>query len=140
MIRLDGRGRGRGPVVTSVRVTDSAPSYAPAGRCLIASSVLGTAMLDDELLRREVGRLQGLAPTDLELVARVPVAEALPAAPPPLGDLRRPVRLADGLFVAGDHRDTPSIQGAMASGARAARSIMDELGGGRARASLGPSR
>ena len=43
---------------------------------------------------------------------------AQPAALPPL-QLRRPVDLGDGVYVCGDHRDTPSIQGAMASGARA---------------------
>lgn len=53
---------------------------------------------------------------------------ALPAAPPPLGDLRRPVDLGDGRYVAGDHRDTPSLQGAMASGARAARALLAGLG------------
>jgi predicted NAD/FAD-dependent oxidoreductase len=41
--------------------------------------------------------------------------------------LRRPVALGDGVFVCGDHRDTPSIQGAMASGARAARAVLGAL-------------
>ena len=59
---------------------------------------------------------------------RVPAA--LPAAPPPLGNLRRPVALGDGLFVAGDSRDTPSIQGAMVSGRRAATAVLRELSGG----------
>jgi hypothetical protein len=65
----------------------------------------------------------------------VSVPAALPAAEPPLGDLRRPVDLGDGRYVAGDHRDTPSLQGAMASGARAARAILTELGH---RESVGP--
>ncbi len=128
VIRLDGRGALRGPVVTSVALTDSAPEYAPAGRDLIASSVLGTTMTDEARVRREVGFLHGRRPEELELVARVAVAGALPAAPAPLGDLRRPVELADGLVVAGDHRDTPSIQGAMASGHRAAQALLRRLG------------
>src|SRR5919199_34425 len=57
----------------------------------------------------------------------VTVPQAQPAAVPPLR-LRQPVDLGGGLFVAGDHRDTPSIQGAMASGARAARAVLRALG------------
>jgi predicted NAD/FAD-dependent oxidoreductase len=37
------------------------------------------------------------------------------------------VALGDGVFVCGDHRDTPSIQGAMASGRRTARAVLREL-------------
>lgn len=42
--------------------------------------------------------------------------------------VRQPVQLSDVLFVAGDHRDTASQQGALASGARAARAIERQLG------------
>ncbi len=54
------------------------------------------------------------------------VPEALPALPPPL-DARRSVHLGDGLFVAGDHRDTASIQGALVSGRRAATAVVRHL-------------
>ena len=43
-------------------------------------------------------------------------------------ETRRPVDLADGRFVVGDHRDTPSIQGALVSGRRGARAVLDHLG------------
>jgi hypothetical protein len=39
-------------------------------------------------------------------------------------ELRRPVRTAQGLYVAGDHRDTSSIQGALVSGRRAAQALL----------------
>ena len=53
---------------------------------------------------------------------RIPFA--LPAQPPAaLVPAERPVRLRDGLYVCGDHRDTASIQGAMASGRRAAAAV-----------------
>jgi hypothetical protein len=41
--------------------------------------------------------------------------------------LRRRVRLAPGLYVCGDHRDTSSIQGALASGRRAATTALTDL-------------
>ena len=37
---------------------------------------------------------------------------------------RMPSRIGTGLHVAGDHRSTPSIQGALTSGLRAARGIL----------------
>nr|MBA2772882.1 FAD-dependent oxidoreductase [Nocardioidaceae bacterium] len=62
-----------------------------------------------------------------ELVATYRIPLALPAMLPPLR-LRKPVRLAGTLFVAGDHRDTASIQGAIVSGRRAAASVLQTLG------------
>ena len=36
--------------------------------------------------------------------------------------------MGDGLFVAGDHRDSPSIQGALAGGWRTAGAVLASLG------------
>jgi hypothetical protein len=47
--------------------------------------------------------------------------------PVPL-DMRRPVRTPSGAYVAGDHRDTSSIQGALVSGRRAADAVLEDLG------------
>ena len=43
-------------------------------------------------------------------------------------DLQRPVRTPTGAYVAGDHRDTSSIQGALVSGRRAADAVLEDLG------------
>ncbi len=117
-------GEGRGPVVNSMVLTNAAPSYSPDARALVSTSVLGTDPPDDAALRRELERLYGVATADWEHLATVRVPHALPAAPPPLGTLRKPVDLGGGLFVAGDHRDTPSIQGALVSGRRAADAVL----------------
>ena len=90
----------------------------------MSTSVLGLDPPDDAALRRELERLYGVSTASWEHLATVAVPDALPAAPPPLGDLRRPVDLGDGRYVAGDHRDTPSIQGAMVSGRRAAAAVL----------------
>jgi hypothetical protein len=37
------------------------------------------------------------------------------------------VTIGDGIWVAGDHRDSPSIQGALASGWRAAGAVISAL-------------
>ena len=116
-------GEGRSPVVNSVVLTNAAPTYSPDDRALVSTSVLGLDPPEDGTLRRELERLYGASTADWETVATVRVPGALPAAPPPLR-IRQPVHLGDGLFVAGDHRDTPSIQGAMVSGRRAATAVL----------------
>jgi phytoene dehydrogenase-like protein len=116
-------GEGRGPIVNSVVLTNAAPTYSPDDRALVSTSVLGLDPPPDAVLRRELERLYGVSTADWETVATVRVPGALPAAPPPLR-VRQPVDLGDGLYVAGDHRDTPSIQGAMVSGRRAATAVL----------------
>ena len=64
-----------------------------------------------------------------EHVAAYDVRAALRGQAPPLGRLRRPVRLEPGLYVCGDHRDSASIQGALVSGRRAATAVLQELHG-----------
>ncbi len=120
-------GQRTGPVVNSLVLTNAAPSYSSDGRALVSSSVLGIETTSDEAVRRHLTVLYGQSAADWDLIDVVAVPHALPAAPPPLGNLRRPVSLGDGLYVAGDHRDTPSLQGAMASGARAARAVLHQL-------------
>ena len=64
-----------------------------------------------------------------ELVATYDLPHALPGMPAP-HPLRRPVRLTGGgetVYVAGDHRDTSSIQGALVSGRRAAHAVLADL-------------
>jgi hypothetical protein len=116
-------GERRAPVVNTVVLTNAAPSYSPDSRALVSTSVLGTDPPSEAALRRELERLYGVSTSDWATVATVRVPAALPAAPPPLR-LRQPVDLGDGLYVAGDHRDTPSIQGAMVSGRRAASAVL----------------
>ena len=117
-------GRPGGQLVNSAVLTDAQPRYSPDGRALVASSTLATTREAD--VREEVARAHGVPTGELAHLTSVTVPGAQPAALPPL-QLRRPVDLGDGVFVCGDHRDTPSIQGAMASGARTARAVVRRL-------------
>ena len=117
-------GQPDGRLVNSVVLSDAQPRYSPDGRALVASSTLATTREDE--VRAEVAAAHGVAPSDLDHLTSVTVPGAQPAAVPPL-QLRRPVDLGDGIYVCGDHRDTPSIQGAMASGARTARAVLRAL-------------
>lgn len=113
-----------GPVINTAVVSNVAPRYADRGRSLVASTVLGLAAHDAEpQVRAQVGRIYGADTQQWQHVASYPILGALPAMPPGQS-LRQAVDLGDGLFVAGDHRDTPSIQGALVSGRRAARAVL----------------
>jgi hypothetical protein len=77
--------------------------------------------------RGHTAALLGLNPSDLDEVARHPIRYALPDFGSP-SDLPRPVALGEGRFVVGDHREGPSIQGALASGRRGAAAVLRHLG------------
>ncbi|MFF5178118.1 FAD-dependent oxidoreductase [Micromonospora sp. NPDC000316] len=114
-------------VANTAVLSNAAPTYAPAGRHLVATSVVGPTAPPEPTIRAELTRLYGRSTADWTHLTTVAVPDALPAAPPPQGRLRKPVALGEGLFVAGDHRDSPSIQGALASGWRAAGAVLEEL-------------
>ena len=126
-LHLDGAG---GPLANTVVLTEAAPGYSPDGRALVSASFVGTAgRVPAPAVRHELARIYGVPTDDWEHLHTVEVARALPALPPGV-PLRRDVALGDGLFVAGDHRDTPSQQGALVSGRRAAEAVLAHLGAG----------
>jgi phytoene dehydrogenase-like protein len=126
-LHLDGDGRG--PVVNSVVLSASAPSYSPDRRALVATTVLGDAgdAASEAAVRAQLRYVYGADTVRWSLVRTHALPRALTAMPPPL-DVRRPVALGDGLFVAGDHRDSASSQGALVSGRRAADAVLEHLG------------
>ena len=118
-------------VANTVVVSNAAPEYAPAGKSLIAASSVGMSApsgASEAVIRVELARMYGVPTDDWELLTVVTLPEALPAAQVPQSRLRKPVALGEGVFVAGDHRDSPSIQGALASGWRTAGAVLASLG------------
>ena len=121
-------GEGSGPVNDLCVPSDVAPSYAPPGAALVSATVLGVPPLDDAALDAAVrDQLRGWFGAQVDgwrLLRALRLPFALPAQPPAaLTPAERPVRLREGLFVCGDHRDTASLQGAMVSGRRAAAAV-----------------
>ncbi len=121
-------GDRRGPVVNTAVVSDIAPTYCRSG-ALIATTLLG-APSDSDLASavvRQLGAIYGVDASRWQHVATYRITHALPAMEPPL-NMRQPVVAGDRLFVAGDHRDTASIQGAIVSGRRAAAAVLRAFG------------
>jgi phytoene dehydrogenase-like protein len=121
-----------GPVNNLAVMSDVAPSYAPAGAALISVTVLGDPAQDDAALTTAVrGQLTGwFGPVvgGWRHLRTYRIRHALPdQAAPALDEPERPVRLDDGLYVCGDHREHGSIHGALASGWRAAQAVAEDL-------------
>ncbi|GAA1901895.1 FAD-dependent oxidoreductase [Lapillicoccus jejuensis] len=139
-----GRGDGvllvdarRGPVVNTAVVSAVAPSYAPPGRLLVeATTVHGRGGADDgsvgeARVRSELARLWRTDTSEAagwELLVAHDLPHALPVSTPDRS-LRAGQSRGDGLWVAGDHVDTPSLQGAMVSGRRVANAVTRALKG-----------
>lgn len=123
-------GSGDGPVNELCVPSEVAPGYAPPGRALVSASVLAPHLLtEDEALeqaaRRQLTAWFGGEVSEWRLLRIDRIPDALPLQPPgPFEPAPSPARLADGLFACGDPRDLASLQGAMASGRRAAEAVI----------------
>ena len=116
-------GTGAGPVLNVAVMSNVAPSYAPTGRHLVAAALPGHADGDLEAAaRRQLRTWWGSQVDRWDHLATYRIPHGQPRQSPPFSP-KRPVRLADGRFVCGDHRDTASIQGALHSGRRCADAV-----------------
>ena len=73
--------------------------------------------------RDRLATLYSTSTTGWQQLATYAVPAALPAMPPP-HRFGAPAPVVDGAYVAGDHTESGSIQGALASGRRAAAAVI----------------
>ncbi len=122
-------GEGRGPVDNLCVPSAVASGYAPAGKSLVSATVVGAANADEKELEAEVRKhLASWFGSSVQSwrhlhTYRIPLA--LPARSS-LEPAALPVRRRPGLYLCGDHRETPSLQGAMVSGRRAAEAVAED--------------
>ncbi|MGX2997657.1 NAD(P)/FAD-dependent oxidoreductase [Streptomyces sp. JNUCC 64] len=117
----------RGPVAHTAVVSQVDPTRAPAGRSLVSSTLLGPPPPDaDRVVRAQLAELYGTGTSGWEVLSVRHLPDAVPAMPAP-HDPRRPVRVLDGLYVCGDHRETSTFAGAVQSGRRAATAVLADL-------------
>ncbi len=112
-----------GPINNLCVPSEAAPSYAPAGRALVSLSILGAAEPDLDAVARQLRGWFGSSATEWRHLRSYRIPRALPAYP--VGGFgEQSVRLANGLYACGDHREHPSLNGALASGRRAADAVL----------------
>jgi protoporphyrinogen oxidase len=121
------RGDETGPVQTTVVLSNVAPEYAPAGKSIVSVSI-SDAHRDDELemldqaIRVQLKSWFGDQVNQWERLRCYRIPFGLPQVD--FDPVTRPVETKDGVYVCGDHQETPSIQGAMNSGLRTADAIV----------------
>lgn len=110
-----------------------APNYAPPDTALVSVTVLGNPTTDDRSLEQSV-RAQltdwfGTQVAQWRYLRCYRILHALPGQQPEiLETIPGSVRIRNGLFVCGDHRENATINGAMVSGRRAAEAILETDG------------
>ncbi len=120
----------------AVQLTNISPAYAPKGQHLLSVTVLGIPEMDDATLaercREEMAAwFPGKHVSRLRLVGtyRIPFAQF--RQPPGIFATLPPHETPTvGLFLAGEYTSSSSIQGAMESGERAAKAVLDSLAKG----------
>lgn len=114
--------QGHGPVINTVPLSHVSASYAPAGKHLISTSTLGTdtSEAQHDRVKQHLSELYQTNAFEWELLKVYPIERALPVTLPPAIALSD-IEVTPGLFVAGDHVTSTSIDGAMQSGVAAAK-------------------
>lgn len=112
-----------GPINNLCVPSEAVPAYAPAGRSLVSVTILGFDPPDLDGVGRQLRTWFGAAAADWRHLRSYRIPRALPRYPVG-GRFGLLPRLAPGLYACGDHREHPSLNGALASGRRAAEAIL----------------
>lgn len=132
MLALNGEGPRDGPVNNMFIPSLVAPSYAPDGQTLISTTIVGDEAdrSDAELeasVRKQMRNWFGGEEVDAWQLLRVYRIPHSQSAQNPDYDFDRGVVVKDGLYVCGDHRNSPTLNGAMVSGRQAAEEALKYL-------------
>jgi phytoene dehydrogenase-like protein len=121
-------GNNEWPVNHAAIVSEVAPGYAPPGKSLIAATVLGKMVDDEDLFVRQVRdqmkRWFGRQVDQWKHLRTYKIAHAHPEVNARALE-ERPPAIRPGLHVCGDHRAGASIHHAMLSGRRTAEAILE---------------
>ncbi len=112
-----------GPINNLCVPSEVAAGYAPPGRALVSLTILGAGEPDLAAVDRQLRGWFGSAVADWRHLRSYRIPRALPAYPAG-GSIAQPVRLAAGLYACGDHREYPSLNGALVSGRLAAEAVL----------------
>ena len=119
-IVVNGEG---GPINNLCVPSEVVAGYAPQGRALVSLTILGAGEPDLDAVGRQLRSWFGSAVADWRHLRSYRIPRALPAYPVG-GSVAQSARLAAGLYACGDHREHPSLNGALLSGRRAAEAVL----------------
>ena len=116
----------RGPVVNSIVISNLSKDYAPAGQSLISSTTIKSA--SESEVRRQLAQMWGVSTEDWRFLAKYEINSALPLFQP--GYLKTETSESQlNIYRAGDYLESPSQNGALLSGRKAAeRLLIDQRG------------
>ena len=116
-------GQGRGPVMNTLAISKISSAYAPAGKDLISTTT--PLSITESETRRHLSVMWGCDTRDWELIAKYEIPSALPLQSVGRA-LSQSVLVRENIYCIGDHRSTPSQQGALFTGTLAAQLILNK--------------
>ena len=120
-------GTADGPALNIAVMSNISSHYAPNGQHLIAAAI--PQSMDESLedtVRQQLRDWWGPQVDTWKHLKTYRIAHGQPDQSPPFSPKKK-IRIAENLFVCGDHRDTASIQGALFSGRRCAETILQTI-------------
>jgi Flavin containing amine oxidoreductase len=109
-------------LVNTAVISEVSKNYAPKGKHLISSTSL--EKMSESEVKRDLAKIWGVNTKSWDLISSYDIKHSLPFR---LNVEGLSPKIAANLYLAGDHRDTPSQNGALRSGRRAAQSVISDL-------------
>jgi protoporphyrinogen oxidase len=111
----------RGPVVNSIVISNLSSAYAPSGQHLISSTTIKHS--SESEVRRHLAKMWGSSTESWRFLAKYEINSALPLFAP--GFKKRQVIVKNpNVYRAGDYLESPSQNGALLSGRKAAEQLL----------------
>ena len=111
----------RGPVVNSIVMSNLSRSYAPIGQHLISSTTIKHS--SESEVRRHLTQIWGVSTEEWRFLAKYEINSALPLFEPGFKK-RHEVNIEKNIYCAGDYLESPSQNGALLSGRKAAEQLL----------------
>jgi len=111
----------RGPVVNSIVISNLSSGYAPKGQHLISSTTIKHS--SESEVRRHLAKMWGSSTENWRFLAKYEINSALPLFSPGFKKLE-PTAKNTNLYSAGDYLESPSQNGALLSGRKAAEQLL----------------
>lgn len=111
----------RGPVVNSIVISNLSRAYAPIGQHLISSTTIKHS--SESEVRHHLTQMWGVSTEEWRFLAKYEINSALPLFEPGFKK-RQAVKIDKNIYCAGDYLESPSQNGALLSGRKAAEQLL----------------